>query len=1464
MEPLNPPEGAENGSAPVSYPGPSPSAFTVMAANTPPSPGQDAQTQAQLQLLSRLESDGGKHPYPIIEWKNGQPIYDTGSKAYGTYHAQPAVLIDAAKRKLPVHAYIAEQAKDYDTLTNAEKIIRLENLRVWSRGNRAEWDHAAEQAYIHYIRDERSGGDPVMALARWLHPRDVDKAAQAIGADPRALQPQDYQRFVKELTRGSQESQRYNKEKAARKKFDKAQTQDGVLGPVPSVTPADHGYNPDFVSRLKTIEDQQQTILDPSSFFGKPAQQRQPKPPPKSVQQPVEAENAFEAYAQDAERAKYVMGLEETFGKEVSDEAKSLFGLELNNTPSARKAHTDQFPDVEADPMADVETTFFTDTSRQLGLDQVPGMQSTTAAADFLTSLIGGLLTPSDPVDFVTGGAVGGSIVRKGAKRGGPEIDEKAFKAPIDAKRAQTEARQVDLDDAIAQGELDLKDLKASKADPKDINAAANELKKYKKERNFVEMQLRPEPFEQQIATMDSNLDVLKKNPPDPANTQAVAAHAQATKTLTERRDKLAKKLHNAVRRTKPVPVDEVNDLIASTKAMVASTKLSDEFRQEVAKGMVYGKQSLLTKAEALDLKIGEMTAAAQAAGVDPADIAAATKDLRLQASKFRKAADFVGEKKVNIGTILAKDIGELSDIFEKTARDLVLLVSAKKLFKLTKQHLEAPLEDRIDSEHAVRELLEQIKILVGRTERDEAKVGQLQRIAGAKSLSPGKKPKPDPHTAALIDLLTAGNQGMSISTFSYQFQTLVKSKHRMSYLNQLLRKGSVVFNSLEDVYLNTLVGTLGVIPFNILGMLTLTPLRIMERGMARRFGDTDAVKGEGATMAKEFVMSYIRLLALGDPKLKKQMSEEFNRSLKIFGPGRIDNATAIKMAIPTMHDSWFRSAGKYEGTYGLAMDVMSYIAQLPRFAIASTDSVFRFGMKNAVVGTAVHREVSNFIEQEILKGAKFTRKEITELYAAKREELLNNPLATVTWEGKKRLITDVAQAEANTIALMGNMHSKGGRQIAGFMRENRAARITVPFFGVGAHSTRELVERIPITTILLPSTRAALKVGGAEAAAVKAKIATGSMMAASAALLYDSGILTGSGPSDPKLRKAWTGANKPGTLKVGGTYVPLQRIGMAGEILVYTADMLRALSAIRVEVESNAIDPNGSWDKMAWEAVAHMAVIHAGVASNPILFNDMQTVLRIATEGDEAALEQFITHRASSFVPASAFSQDVREYMHGSRTHADGFLNSLLKSLPFGESEGLSVARSYWGDPTENFEGMDFLSISMGLTQDVMPRYANKNAVAAAVWEANVTPPGVNKTFSQDGASIQLKMSEWNAALKVFGELKINNMYADERMLQIVRSQRWHEGTPGSGGSKAKLLEAFAAQYKQKATAWLTRPNVTFPEYGITEPSPYAQDIQARVRARAEFGRGTPQEPDFFGAETLRKLRNQFGIGDR
>ncbi|HWK44928.1 MAG TPA: phosphoribosyltransferase [Stellaceae bacterium] len=249
--------------------------------------------------------------------------------------------------------------------------------------------------------------------------------------------------------------------------------------------------------------------------------------------------------------------------------------------------------------------------------------------------------------------------------------------------------------------------------------------------------------------------------------------------------------------------------------------------------------------------------------------------------------------------------------------------------------------------------------------------------------------------------------------------------------------------------------------------------------------------------------------------------------------------------------------------------------------------------------------------------------------------------------------------------------------------------RMILPFVKIPANMAGWVYRNSPLAAAF-PSDqiKAELAAGGATRDLAVARMGLGGAVALAAAGLAAGGVLTGRGPSDPSLNRAWRAAgNTPYAITIDGTpyvYNQVDPLGMTLGAIGDSFDTLKyAHDQARGDIASSLMFGLGN----AMLSKTYMS----GIAS---FFDALQQPER---EGSNY-VDRFV---ASLGVPGAVAAVD-RATDPWLRAHYD-LLSSIEARTPFA-SQGLPPQRSLWGDAIPAKDGYMPLLTGTGLARAVSP----------------------------------------------------------------------------------------------------------------------------------------------------------------
>lgn len=247
---------------------------------------------------------------------------------------------------------------------------------------------------------------------------------------------------------------------------------------------------------------------------------------------------------------------------------------------------------------------------------------------------------------------------------------------------------------------------------------------------------------------------------------------------------------------------------------------------------------------------------------------------------------------------------------------------------------------------------------------------------------------------------------------------------------------------------------------------------------------------------------------------------------------------------------------------------------------------------------------------------------------------------------------------------------------------ETKLLKFIDPFVKIGSNIIdQSIIQRTPLGLLSQGMRDDLSGVNGAEIRdTAQAKMLMGTALATLVGGLTAEGVISGSGPSDPKQAAMWRLAgNQAHSVKVNGVWYDVHRLGPLGMLMGVAADMYQVAHSIGEESATKV----GSM------------LVHA-ISQNILDESFMRgpaELMKALDDGDRYG-DAYIRNLVSSFVPFSVgMGQEARAidpYSRQTRTVMD----SIMAKIPW-ESEKLMPRRDVWGEkiPSREALGPDGLS---------------------------------------------------------------------------------------------------------------------------------------------------------------------------
>ncbi|HLG87056.1 MAG TPA: hypothetical protein VKZ79_07655 [Alphaproteobacteria bacterium] len=404
--------------------------------------------------------------------------------------------------------------------------------------------------------------------------------------------------------------------------------------------------------------------------------------------------------------------------------------------------------------------------------------------------------------------------------------------------------------------------------------------------------------------------------------------------------------------------------------------------------------------------------------------------------------------------------------------------------------------------------------------------------------------------------------------------------------------------------------------------------------------------------------------------------------------------------------------------------------------------------------------------------------------------------------------------------------------------------RMVLPFVKIPANIASAAYENSPLAYLFQSNgVKAALAAGGATRDLAIAKMALGSAVTLAASGVAWAGFLTGRGPSDPTLNRAWRAAgNEPYSVKLGDTWYGYNQIDPVGMLLGTIADTGDVLRFARDDQVADQVAASLMFG-------AGNALISKTYMSGLASFFD---AFQQPDKDGSAWLRRFIS---GATVPAAlgAVDRATDDWMRAHYT----LLQTIESKLPI-VSQQLPPARTLWGDPIPTKDGFlpPFSGTGLARAVSPVPLAPADNAEPIDTWIWNnrdafpnadqqrldLYKPGPVQTWEQPGtnrtvsAQVRLQPDQLDRLQSLSGnELKDphTKMGAKDLLNALVQGnapavdqRQWDKASPSV---QAMIVLRTVNKFREAAKAQL-----------LTENPILANAVQAQWAARRQaLGQG-------------------------
>jgi hypothetical protein len=436
------------------------------------------------------------------------------------------------------------------------------------------------------------------------------------------------------------------------------------------------------------------------------------------------------------------------------------------------------------------------------------------------------------------------------------------------------------------------------------------------------------------------------------------------------------------------------------------------------------------------------------------------------------------------------------------------------------------------------------------------------------------------------------------------------------------------------------------------------------------------------------------------------------------------------------------------------------------------------------------------------------------------------------------------------------------------WLQENQSPfrKIIMPFVRTPTNIFRYVWQRTPILNMVQKGMVEDLKAGGERAALARSKSAMGVAMWGTGAALVSAGLVTGRGPTDPKLNKQMRDLGwQPYSIKIGDRYVSYKKADPVATSLGMIADLVQISGELKEKDQQ-------------FHIAGFIAAMVANL-TNKSYMQGMVDFMDAATSNDENKLTQMFTGLATSFVPNILTKMDPRinlgDNNNGQGVFEDqGWVFNDSGQSPLREARGLvdSVMNRVPGfsstlEPHRNIMGELVMRPPGYLNNAINPftvsGKVDDSTVMGELIRIGKGMPMPSTTmfngmidlkdrsaFNDNGDGTNHNdQSPYDRMLEIMSNPPNGAPSLKQALSQLVHSKEWEDipgdDAYGKGGMKYQMVTDMVAQYQEYAQA------AVLSEYPLLQKAYFqAMEVDAVGKARGKAG----------VADTMQKWKDMWG----
>lgn len=535
-------------------------------------------------------------------------------------------------------------------------------------------------------------------------------------------------------------------------------------------------------------------------------------------------------------------------------------------------------------------------------------------------------------------------------------------------------------------------------------------------------------------------------------------------------------------------------------------------------------------------------------------------------------------------------------------------------------------------------------------------------------------------------------------------------------------------------------------------------PERYAAAGFSNAFGRGDIAMGEASAMAYgmlEGARDGVRLMVAGP---KAAGVENLGEMWEMFGkqearPNPISGAAFGMDPNNPM----------YRG-----LDVMGSVLSLPGTFLERADLFFKSLNYRMELHAQAYREAA----QSGLEGKEF---------AEKVADTLANPPAHLVEQANK-------MALINTFT---NPLGEAGRYMQMGITKT-GLRWFMPFVRTPTNIMKYTFARTPLA-YASAGIRADIAAGGARAAQAHARVAMGTMLMMTFAGSAIDGHMTGGGPLDHKLNKAWRAAgNQPYSVKIGDRWYAYNRLDPLGMMLGMAADLAEISTSPKGEGDEAMIFAAGitAFAQNMLSKTYAQGAFELAAALDPRNPAGDPSDLMVKQVGGLVPFSSLLRQTAQFLDPEVREARDTVVDENGEVDEIASFLNRLVnnskRGIP-GLSDTLPPVRDLFGEPLSNESGIGW---AWDMVIPISSKAAETDPVAKAIVDNEVKVDRPDRKV----AGVQLDAEQYDELQTIAGPM------VRQALEGLISSPGFKNLSTGPDGMQAQVIKRTVQQMHETA----------------------------------------------------------------